>query len=325
MRNSRVHAFMAVFFMAFISIAQRPELELRLKIRTDTLQCKDVIPLELSIKNISNHSGSILVPNAQNTGNSLFQVVVYQVKDENSSEPYFMSTSELEMDTSRYKSTENFHYLEPGEQFSLPLFINDYKNRYRRFESSIILPDTEPGTYSFQVIYNPTTSHYYKYAFKENSSHDPIPEDAVSEYPDHFLYYGELSSNLVNVHIDNHSIDQHSHSVCNCSLCRSIRNEKWKRVQRKWDKRSQTADHTALLWEYSGPQAILASLPSFAGYDVIFETKSGIVYANFTYQIGKIFPFRSRLSQLWHLVGFRRSPFKTSTVNRTKLISLYFY
>ncbi len=304
---------------------QDPELELLLKVGTDTLRSGRILPLQLTITNTSFHRGSILVPFAQNTGTSLFQLRVFKAQGDLPSELVFVSSTELQMDTSRYKSTASFYSLEPGEHFSLPLFINDHKNSDKRIESSIGLPDLEPGDYSIHVVYNPEVSAFFKYAFKESSIYDPIPEDDVSDYPDHFNWLGELVSNAVNVTVPSGFTVESETAPCKCSVCRAIRSEKWKRVQRKWDHRSQTTQHTSILWEYPWSQTILSSLPSYAGYEVIFETNSGIVYTSFTYQIGKIFPFRSVLSRLFHLVGFRRSPIRSSTVQHTSLHSLFIF
>jgi hypothetical protein len=71
---------------------------------------------------------------------------------------------------------------------------------------------------------------------------------------------------------------------------------------------------------YDGAQWIQASLPAYTGHDVIFYTYSGIKYVSFTYQVGKVFRIRSRMAWLFHAVGFRRAPFKTSKANWSKLI-----
>lgn len=284
----------------------------------------DIIPLRIHIQNVSNHRGSILVPYAQNYGKPLFQLRVYEIDQAGKYTLVYTSQEFLDMDTSKYKSEGSFWQLEPNERYSLPLFVNDTQNARLRFESSIQIPDLNKGKYAFQVLYTPENSSFFKYAFRQFTDTDPIPEDDVDEYPDHFIWEESFASNFLEYPFEILP-KLVVYDPKKSALCRAVSKENWSKVKRIWRKRDKNKPCDCVLWVYDGAQSILASLPAYTGYDVIFYTDSGIKYASFTYQIGKVHRVRSRMAWLFHAVGFRRAPFKTSKVNWSKLIGLYVY
>lgn len=281
-----------------------------------------IIPLKVSIANCSNHRGSILVPFTHNFGKPLFQLRVYEIGSNGDYNLMFTSQEILDMDTSKYKTESGFWQLDPGEVYSFPLFLNDVQNSRKRFESSIQLPLLKKGRYAFQVLYMPENSSFFKYAFRTDLNQDPITDDDVKDYPDHFFYEGPFVSQAIEIDIDHEvQIPGFKRQKSN-SLCKHIYLEHWNKVKKKWDKKSSDKECNCVLWKYNFYQSINASLPAFTGFDAIFYTKSGLTYTSFTYQIGKIYRVRSRLAWLFYAVGFRRPPFNTSTTKWSKLIRI---
>ncbi len=301
---------------------QPHDLKITLETTHEAVNAKEIIPLYLKIENVSDHRGNILIPYGQNTGKVLFQLRVYQIDSRNKYALVYTSPLNLDMDTSNYKATEGFWQLEPGESYTQPFFINDFKNARKRVESNFTLPAMREGKYAFQVIYLPENSIYFKYAFIKQETPDPIPEDDVESYPDHFKWEGSFASNRVEIQFSDDIHSSFQPNTKHCSLCKHICKEHWERVKKKWDDRSKEILHPGILWVYSGPQAVLESLPTFYSYDAILLSESGIQYVSFNYQLGKIFKVRSRLSSIFYAIGFRRSPFKTSKENWCKLVRI---
>ena len=324
MGNARLIIFICCFFSGVVlSMDLRPnDLKITLEIDQKSSSSKAIIPLRLRIENVSNHQGNILIPYGQNKGKSLFQLRIFRLDSMENYTLLYTSPVELNMDTSKYVATDGFWQLQPGEKFIQPFFLNDVKNAKTRVESSYQLPELQDGRYAFQFLYMPEHSAFFKYAFIKDDNEDPIPEDYVDGYPDHFRWEGSMASNFVEVFVTNETENVQHAEGDHCRLCRKIANEKWTFVRRKWDKLYKKGNHSAILWVYDGPQAVLMSLPSFASFTVIVQSDSGINYLSFTYQLGKIYKFRSRLAWVFYAVGFRRPPFETSKVRWQKLIQV---
>lgn len=283
----------------------------------------DIFPLQVKITNVSSHEGSILIPYSQNWGKSLLTLLIYEIDSNKEYKLVYTSPNELNMDTSKYKTEGSFWHLKQGEHFILPLFLNDSMNKKRRFESSFQIPELKHGkNYAFQVLYTPENSSFFKYAFREISTLDPIPEDDVKNYPNHFIWEGSFASNFLYLPFEK-LLKKVVLQPKSSPLCNAIYKQNWRKVKRLWDDRHKEKSCDCILWVNGGAQSIQASLPAYTGYDVMFYTDSGIKYVTFTYQLGKIYHFRSRVAWLFYATGFRQPPFKTSKVNWSKLIRLY--
>lgn len=322
MAHARLMFFICCFFSGFVfSMDLRPnELKITLEIDQKSVANKEIFPMRLTIENVSFHRGTILIPYGQNKGKSLFQLRVFQLDSLGNYSLVYVSPIELTMDTSAYAATEGFWQLEPKEKYIQPFIINDRKNANKRVESMFQFPELNEGNYAVQFLYLPENSSYFRYAFIQDDAKDPIPDDYVDGYPDHFRWEGSFASNFVELSLKKKVADvEHSHKQ-HCRLCTNIYKENWSFVKRNWDRLYKKEQHKAIRWVYNGPQAVLSSLPTYASFTAIMETQEGIDYVSFTYQLGKIFKFRSRAASLFHLVGFRRAPFRTSKVNWQKLI-----
>ena len=322
MANTRIIVFICCLLTGSLFSADlRPnDLKLTLAVDQKNISNNEIVPMRLTIENTTNHRGNILIPYGQNFGKSLFQFRLFQIDSMGKYNLLYTSSVDLQMDTSIQKATEGFWQLKPGEKFTQPFYINDLKNANKRVESSIKFPSLISGNFAVQVLYLPENSNYFRYAFMIDSSEDPIPEDAEQVYPDHFRWEGSLASNFVDITVNEHSVAS-AHSVKHhCRLCRNIEKENWNYIKRNWDKWYKHQNHSAIRWVYDGPQSVNMSLPAFASFTAIVQTRDGITYVWFTYQLGKIYKFRSRLASVFHAVGFRKSPFKTSKVRWQKLI-----
>jgi hypothetical protein len=313
--------FLGISFLGYAKDLRPQDLKITLEQLPVLERQSDIIPLRINIQNVSNHRGSILVPYAQNYGKPLFQLRIFEIDQAGQYNLVYTSQEFLDMDTSKYKTQGVFWQLEAGQTYSLPLFVNDSKNARLRYESSIQIPDLKNGKYAFQVLYTPENSSYFKYAFRQFNDTDPIKEDDVSEYPDHFIWDGGFVSNFLEFPFEILPKRLVLNPKPN-ALCRAIYNENWSKVKRLWSKRTPEKPCDCILWKYAFNQFVQASLPAFTGFNAIFYTKSGIQYASFTYQLGKVFRLRSRMSWLFYAVGFRRAPFKTSKSGWSKLIRI---
>lgn len=322
MAHARLMFFICCFFSGFVfSMDLRPnELKITLEIDQKSAANKEIIPMRLTIENVSFHRGAILIPYGQNKGKAIFQMRVFQLDSLGKYTLAYVSPIELTMDTSAYAATEGFWQLEPNEKFIQPFYINDQKNANKRVESMFQFPELNEGNYAIQFLYLPENSSYFRYAFIEDNEKDPIPDDYVDGYPDHFRWEGSFASNFVELTLNNQLIPDARSKKHHCRLCKKIHHENWRFVRRNWDRLYKRGEHNAICWVYDGPQAVLSSLPTYASFTAIMETRTGIGYVSFTYQLGKIFKFRSRVASLFHLVGFRRAPFRTSKVRWQKLI-----
>lgn len=311
--------FLGFSFIGFTKNLRPQDLKITLEQLPVLEHQTDIIPMRINIQNVTNHRGSIIVPHAQNYGKSLFQLRVFEIDQAGQYTLVYTSQEILEMDTSKYKTEGSFWQLEAGETYSMPIFVNDSKNARLRFESSIQIPDLNNGKYAFQVLYTPETSSFFKYAFRQFKDTDPIPEDGVDEYPDHFIWEGSFASNFLEYPFEILP-KLVVYDPTKSALCAAVSKENWNKVKRIWPKRDKNKSYDCILWVYDGAQSIQASLPAYTGHEVIFYTDSGINYVSFTYQIGKIYRLRSSSARLFYAIGFRRPPFKTSKVNWSKLI-----
>ncbi len=313
--------FSVISFLGYAKDLRPQDLKITLEQLPVLEHQTNIIPLRITIQNVSNHRGSILVPYAQNYGKPLFQLRVYEIDQAGQYNLVYTSQDFLDMDTSKYKTEGSFWQLEPNERYSLPLFVNDAQNARLRFESSIQIPDLKKGKYAFQVLYCPENSSFFKYAFRQITDTDPIPEDDVDKYPDHFIWEGSFASNFLEYPFEILP-KLVVYEPTKSALCRAVRKENWSKVKRIWSNRDKNKSDNCVLWVYNGAQSIQASLPAYTGHEVIFYTDSGIKYVTFTYQVGKIYRLRSRMAWLFYATGFRRPPFKTSKVNWSKLIQV---
>lgn len=313
--------FLSVSFFSYAKDLRPQDLKITLEQLPVLKHQTDIIPLRINIQNVSNHRGSILVPFSQNYGKPLFQLRVYEIDQAGRYNLVYTSQEFLDMDTSKYKTEGGFWQLEPNERYSLPLFVNDTQNARLRFESSIQIPDLKNGKYAFQVFYTPENSSFFKYAFRQITDTDPIPEDDVNDYPDHFSWEGSFASNFLEYPFEILP-KLVVYDPTKSALCRAVSKENWSKVKRIWSNRDKNKSCDCVLWVYGSAQSIQASLPAYTGYNVIFYTDAGIKYVALTYQIGKVHRLRSRMNWLIHAVGFRRAPFKTSKVNWSKLIRM---
>jgi hypothetical protein len=108
-----------------------------------------------------------------------------------------------------------------------------------------------------------------------------------------------------------------------CHFCRHIEKEQWLRVKKDIKRRvDKITEHRKVLFLFDGPDAVLSSLPSYYSRQIVLETINGIKYKELTWQIGRIFPFRSFIHK-WFYWAFRwNAPMRTSSTKHFQLISI---
>lgn len=95
----------------------------------------------------------------------------------------------------------------------------------------------------------------------------------------------------------------------NYHFCEAIEKSDWNSVERLISKQTDYNNklgmnftdnnwlqpHRNVAWIYEGPDAILASLPKNTYRSMIFKTQAGYIYYDATWQLGIIYPGRSRI------------------------------
>ena len=95
----------------------------------------------------------------------------------------------------------------------------------------------------------------------------------------------------------------------NYHFCEAIEKSDWNSVERLISKQTDYNNklgmnftdtnwlqpHRNIAWMYEGPDAILASLPTYTYRSMIFKTQAGYIYYDATWQLGIIYPGRSRI------------------------------
>ncbi len=136
-----------------------------------------------------------------------------------------------------------------------------------------------------------------------------------------------LTSNPVKVYVTNRAVPlSENSSTCtsDCRLCRSVKKERWNKTKRiiqrkKWD--YFLLPHNSVLFNFYNSGIVLSSLPTYLSRQALVGSNNGFRYLSFTWQIGKIKRFSSRLNQLWYLCFRATGPFTDSKVDWCRLIS----
>lgn len=308
-------------------------LSLKLECTQSTFSKDEIVQFNLTLTNASEKRHSILVPGSQNKGPKLIHFSFFSVKNNFYTEVYRESEI-IDMD-SRQVGSSNFKNLNPKESCTIPLFLNDKANYAKHIEANHPMPNLPPGQYEVLVWYSPWGDSMSKYVyhkvsdFKTERIFDPeklnLPETA-------------LNSNYVTINIVEKKTEQKSYkhtAFCpsNCNFCAAIEKNNWAKVANIIDRQSYyhktkhphsdstwRQTHRNVAWCSKGPDEVLASLPTWYSRSMIFRNSKGFHYYYLTWQIGKIYHYRSRLRMLGRMLHLKL-PIKCEEQDYFRLVS----
>jgi hypothetical protein len=234
----------------------------------------------------------------------------------------------IQMDTSE-RGSVYFKRLDPKESYTFPIFLNDSLNYSKHIQSNYRLPKLPPGTYQVLAWYLPWDEELAKYTFQLTNEFDKNPIEFSEEESKIEMPAGGINSNYISLTIASDSVfypKENTITPCeeHCRFCHAIEHEKWHKVERiiRHEQHDWRKPHSQLRWISPNPDAILDCLPTYSGNHLIFKTRSGIQYAYITYRIGKIYPVRQRLVQLFHLVFNTSFGIQTSSYKKERMMGL---
>lgn len=299
--------------------------------------CDEIVELSVQLKNLDVVSHSVLTPGNQSKGNKMIYFSWYKVDKNNFYTEVYRDKRTIEMDTS-VKGYCSSKRLDPSESVSLCFLLNDKKNANRHIYSNYVVPSLPPGKYKIIAWYNPwdeEIAHYFynRVDWKGNDENpDKNPELLdLSESGTNSAYFDvEIVSTQI------HSRETNYTKACprNCHLCRAIEKGHWNTVERIIRRQSSYRNALSKIGKRMGnwakkhrnvayygpyPDAILSSLPSYTGIEIVFKNKKGYHYFYLSWQLAKIKHVNSFFNRLWQWSFHRCCPLKSSKNDYTML------
>ena len=332
MINSKYCLLLLIFVVKFSAIAElRPcFLTITMSASKTKFSTNELVQLNVILTNSDIESHSILIPGNQSKGLKLIYFSWYKVDENNFYTEVHRDSRVIAMDTS-VKGYVSFNRLEPNESITIPFFFNDKKNAQKHINSNYEIPKLPPGNYKLIAWYYPWDEELSKYVFNKYDwkGHDLNP-DKNPELLD--LSEAGTQSTYFDVEIINEKTQTTKEiytKECpkHCKFCNAISHNQWGKVERIIRRQSSSRsrlkikgknfvnwykNHRQVANYGPYPDAILASLPSHTGIEIIFKNQKGYHYYYLSWQIGKIKPISSRLNGLWYAMFNISSPFKNS-------------
>ena len=308
----------SIFFLrSFLCYADLTPIDIKttLSSKHNTYAKGEVIPFTLKFQNKSKKHNVILLPGSLHEGKKLVYFSYYSVKNNFYTE-VARESREIDMD-STYYSQVDLRNIAPNDSISIPIFLNEHSNYRKHIEAHHLLPDLAPGTYQVLAWYDPWDEEFGNTFYNKISS---FPKQNDQEFaPNKFNIPEEgLISNYFTIHISKEkSLEKHftPNQFCdkNCKYCTAIEKGDWKKVANIIDKQTYykgknsagktstnwLQTHRNVAWVYNPPQAILASLPTYTYRNMIFKNTKGYHYFSATWQIGIVYPNRSRIKSFF--------------------------
>lgn len=310
-------------------------LQLKLESEESTFVKGEVSQLKLVFKNTHSQYRQVLLPTGGSDQQKMITLSYYKVEGS-----FYRLVAEEEMffevDSNLNKQAD-FRSLATNEEIAYPIFIGDSVNYSQHIESKYELPDLPPGEYQLLARYVPWSNIYAESLYNKL---DPFGEQTANLKPSKYsLPYEGLISNYLTITIENQRDSRQktrpeSEAICSksCSLCKAIEREHWNKVKRMIGKQTSSAGlgllvnsknnwtqpHRNIAWLFPYPEAIQASLPTYTYRRMVFKSRNGYHYYSASWQLGKVYRLRSRLSFLFYWWPFS-GPIKTSNVDYCKL------
>lgn len=301
----------------------------------------EVIPFQLSFKNNSKKRNVILLPGSQHEGKKLVYFSYYTVKDNFYTE-VARESREIDMDSVSYSQVELWN-LAPNDSISIPVFLNEHVNYRTHIESHHLLPDLPPGNYQVLAWYNPWDEDYSKMFFNKIESfykgNDQDFEPNKFNIPEEGLISNYFSIQITKEKSSRNAFTPSQFCDEKCKYCSAIEKGDWKKVAKFIDKQTYYKGrnsakkldnnwmqaHRNVAWFSESPQAILASLPTYTYRRFVFKNTKGYHYFSATWQLGIVYPNRSRIKSFFQWALRVDPPIKGSESDYKKLIAFERY
>lgn len=334
-------------FIFFLFIAQslhvradlRPiYLDIKLSADRTHFSNEEILPFWIEFTNTSTKTYPFILPSNNPSKKKIIFFSFFTVDENDCYTEVYRESEVIEMDTS-IQAWNNVRNLKPNESTKFPLYFNDQKNYNSHIEAHHQWNNIPDGEYQVLAWYQPWRDDYTKLLYNPI---DPFGHDVAEEtQPYKFdMPTDGLQSNYISITIQNGFLNSpflfENTESCpeNCWYCRAIEDGKWSKVEKIIDvqtyykgKRAQShvdttwcQTHRNVAWLGPKPQAILMSLPTWTSRNVIFKNADGYHYYTLRWQLGIIYPGRSRFGSAFYWMGFRRPPFETSEVDYCKLV-----
>ena len=266
----------------------------------------EIVQLNVSLKNLDASRHSVMTPGNQTKGKKMIYFSWYKVDEKNFYTEVHRDSREILMDTTA-KGNYSSKYLEPKDSITLSFFLNDSANAKRHIYSSYNVPKLAPGKYKILAWYYPWDEENAKYYFNKVDWKEEYADSIVNSELLDLPYWGYQSS-YFDVEIVEQVTEETTSvytNACpkNCHFCHAIEKNRWNKVEGIIRKQSSQRskfklktkkfgnwhkNHRKVAYYGPYPDAILSSLPSYTGIEIIFKNSKGYHYYALTWQIGKI-------------------------------------
>ena len=311
-------------------------LRIELSSEQSTYASGEVIQFNVKFTNSDAKQHALILPGTLNKGRKIIYFSIYTVDENDFYTELARESREIDMD-SIYYSQSAYKYIQAKESISIPVFFNDTVNYRKHIEAHHKLPKRLlPGEYQVLAWYDPWDQKLASNAFNKISSYD---KSDAEELPHKMNLPGEgLQSNYFKLTISDAPATKvpwipTAFCPANCKLCKLIDRNQWNKVKKEIASQTDYKDpegmaytdttwmqaHRNIAWLGYSPDAVLASLPTYTGRNIIFRNADGYHYFRAHWQMGIMYQGRSRISSL---LFRRRSLIKTSEVDYLKLLSL---
>jgi hypothetical protein len=279
-----------------------------------------IAQLTVTFTNADDTQRSVLLPGNQNHGQRVIWFSVFSIQD-NYYRNIFTEERVLSMDTLVYKGYVTLKNLDPGESVSIPIFFNDSVNQPKHNEAHSI-GNLPPGNYQLLAWYDPWKEPLSEFVY--NRTDDFNRNQSTTDSTKMDLSYAGINSNYMSLTIRETDIEfQSAKPICSghCAMCSAIDRGNWNALKRAVPRHGgYESPHRNIAWVYYGPDAILASLPTYYSRELIVNHKDTYHYLTLNWQLGKIFKVRERMCSMLHWVfRIQRCPFRSSKVDWSRL------
>jgi len=324
----RISIFFGVFLLKSSSASADllpAKLKVELQARDSVVNTFQISICKITFTNLDSIAQPVLIPGSQNFGERIIRLHWLEVKGNSRREVYADDIAFL-LDTNYYKGSAYIVQLEPGESIAFPLLLNDSQNALKHLESSYRVQPLNEGYYELCFSYEPFRNSYARWTYNKVDEEGNLMDTIINPEWMHLPASG-LTSNSVRLFVTNKAFPlSENSSTCtsDCRLCRSVKKEHWNKTKRiiqrkKWD--YFLLPHNSVLFNFYNSGIVLSSLPTYLSRQALVRSNNGFRYLSFTWQIGKIKRFSSRLNQLWYLCFRATGPFTDSKVDWSRLIS----
>lgn len=261
--------------------------------RGELLQADDsLLALDVVFTNESGHDANIIIPWDMRSYGQIFQVAEYR------------------RDGMKWQYHKTLNFITDSTS-QVSIWNLDIGKSYR--QTLIVKRDTAIDC-AYQVIYDPSHCKMFEYVFAYTDSSGALLGN-YTHVAEILEWQGPLQSNLL-------SPTALNKKRVESKLSDLIYERKWKKVKRHINHGEYMPKGWPVINDQLYSQGVLSCLPTFSHHSFLVETTDGIQYITLTYQLGKIYRTRSRITSLMRCMGIKFLRWKLSDERAVKLIDL---